>query len=551
MPPNPTTSPTVTVHAMARAGLGFDRLRPAQARAAEALVAGRDAVVVMPTGSGKSAVYQVAAALIDGPTVVVSPLIALQRDQLDALADADLGEAAAANSLMGAAEKREVLDDLRAGDLEFLFVAPEQLANEETMAALRENPPSLFVVDEAHCVSEWGHDFRPEYLRLGEAARALGRPVIVALTATASPIVRAEIIERLHLEDPLVMVEGFDRPNIGLAVETHTDPGHQRADLVERTLSASRSGVGLVYVATRKQTAEIAAELADHGLRTAAYHGGLRRPERDSVHERFMADELDVVVATTAFGMGIDKPNVRFVHHLHVPESVDAYYQEIGRAGRDGDPAEAVLFWRAEDLGRRAFFAGSAPLDEEVLRAVAVATRDAEGPVDAPSLAGELGLRKSQVVRVLDGMAIVGATRVRPGGRALWTHLLDVDGAVAAVAEQEDRRRQWRKSRLDMMRNYAEASGCRRAVLLSYFGEQAPDRCERCDRCTTLERGARPTLDVDDGLVTAEIVVHATFGRGQVLRREGDTVVVLFDDAGYRSLSAELVTEAGLIEPAS
>jgi ATP-dependent DNA helicase RecQ len=337
--------------------LGYSRLRPGQLEAVTAVLAGRDTLAVMSTGSGKSAIYQLAGLLLDGPTIVVSPLISLQEDQMEAVAGVPGGGAATLNSTLSQGERERVLDGLASGEIEFVLLAPEQLANEEVERRLAAARPSLLVVDEAHCVSQWGHDFRPDYLRLAAAARALGRPPILGLTATAAPPVRADIVRELEMEDPEIVVRGFDRPNIHLAVDRFYDEHHHRRTLLERVAAAPSPGI--VYVATRRGAEELAAELAERGVKAEAYHAGLRAKVRDAVQERFMRDELHCVVATTAFGMGVDKPNVRWVFHAAPADSVDSYYQELGRAGRDGDRAEAVLFYRPEDLGLRRFFAGS------------------------------------------------------------------------------------------------------------------------------------------------------------------------------------------------
>jgi ATP-dependent DNA helicase RecQ len=359
--------------------LGYEQLRPGQEEAITAVLRGHDTLTVMPTGSGKSAIYQIAGSLIPGVTIVVSPLIALQRDQVEAISGMDAGGAALVNSALPAAERAEALDEFVEGAAEFLFLAPEQFANEETYARVQASKPSLFVVDEAHCISEWGHDFRPEYLRLGSVIEALAHPRVLALTATASPPVRQEIVERLGMREPTIVVRGFDRPNIRLAVEGFADEENKRQALIARVVDAPKPGI--VYVATRKHSEKLAVALVGQGVNAVAYHAGMSAAERSRVQEAFMSDAADVIVATTAFGMGVDKLDVRFVYHLDVAESVDAYYQEIGRAGRDGDPAETILFYRPEDLNLRRFLAGSGQVDADQMTRVAEAVQDATGPV--------------------------------------------------------------------------------------------------------------------------------------------------------------------------
>ena len=329
-----------------------------------ALVNGRDVLAVMPTGYGKSAIYQVAALHLHRqtgrPAVVVSPLIALQEDQIDGLTEA-LGEGAAVaiNSAHTDAEVEDAWQKVESGRAAFLFLAPEQLAKKETVERIAAVDPALFVVDEAHCVSSWGHDFRPDYLTLGTVREQLGNPPVAALTATASPPVREEIAERLGMKDPLVLVHGFDRPNISLDVVRHHEEKEKRRAVLEQVVAlvhGNGAGTGtrqqgLLYAATRKDTEKYAAKLAGKGLRAEAYHAGRAAADRERILELFMDDQLDVVVATTAFGMGIDKPNVRFVIHADIPESLDAYYQELGRSGRDGQPASAVLHYRVRGPG--------------------------------------------------------------------------------------------------------------------------------------------------------------------------------------------------------
>jgi ATP-dependent DNA helicase RecQ len=526
------------IAAAAREELGHARLRPGQADAVEALLAGRDTLAVMPTGSGKSAIYQLAGILLDGPTVVVSPLIALQRDQIEALEGMEEIVAAELNSTLTERRREETLAALEDGEIDFLFLAPEQFAAEDTLPRLREAEPVLFVVDEAHCISEWGHDFRPDYLRLGAVAAELGRPRILALTATAAPTVRDEIVERLRLEDPCVLVRGFDRPNLRLAVETFHAEREKLDALVERVV-ADR-GPGIVYTATRRGCEEIAAALVERGLRAAAYHAGLAKGTRSDVQDAFMDDELDVVVATIAFGMGIDKPNVRFVHHADVSDSVDSYYQEIGRAGRDGEPADAVLFYRPEDIGRRRFFGGVKTIELDEAEAVADALGEHEGPVDPLELEEETGLPKSTLTAILSQLEQAGAISVLASGEVLPRS----DADPRAAVEAQDDRREYERSRLEMMRAYAELRDCRRRFVLNYFGEPREEPCGNCDNC---EAGLSAQAHSQPFELGAR-VRHDEWEEGTVQRYEGDKLVVLFDAVGYKTLDVELVEERGLLQ---
>jgi ATP-dependent DNA helicase RecQ len=512
--------------ALARSALGFRRLRPGQREAVKALLEGRDVLAVMPTGSGKSAIYQLAALQIPGPTVVVSPLVALQRDQAEAIARRRLAGVGQANTTVPAGQRRQAIEDFSQGDLEFLFLAPEQLANPDTLEDVQAAKPSLLVVDEAHCISSWGHDFRPEYARLGGMLEALGRPQALALTATAAPPVRREIGERLGLRDPAVVVRGFDRPNIHLAVERFSDADAKDAALVER-VGAGDGRPGIVYVATRARTEELAGRLGGAGVAAVAYHAGLRAADRRAAQEAFMADGGTVIVATTAFGMGIDKPDVRFVFHADAPESLDAYHQELGRAGRDGRPAEAVLFYRPEDLGLRRFFAGGAHLDLDRLEQVARALEGHHGPVSDAELRAATGLSRTRLDTA--------------------RNLLERAGTPEAAAALAEDHRRIEQSRVEMLRGYAEDDACRRELLLTYFGEPFEPPCWACDNC---EAGlsTEPRPDPDDLPFPVDARVgHKAWGPGRVLRYDGDRMVVLFDRAGYRTLSVTTVLERRLL----
>ncbi len=283
---------------VARERFGYSEWRPGQKQAIEAVLSGRDTLAIMPTGSGKSAIYQIAAFLIPGCTVVVSPLVALQRDQAQSIATQPIGDAAVVNSAISASDRQEAFEQLEEGDLEFLFLAPEQFSNPETFERLQTAEPTLFVIDEAHCVSAWGHDFRPDYLQLGQVIESLGHPRILALTATAAPLVQAEIVEQLGMKKPAIIVQGFDRPSIELGVERFEQDEDKQAYLIQQVLKAEKPG--LVYAATRKRTEELAEALEQAGVRAGFYHAGMKAAERRDLEMAFMQDQIEVLVATTA-----------------------------------------------------------------------------------------------------------------------------------------------------------------------------------------------------------------------------------------------------------
>jgi ATP-dependent DNA helicase RecQ len=533
------------VLACARERLGIEELRPGQGEAATALLDGRDTVLVLATGAGKSAVYQIVSSLLGGLTVVVSPLLSLQRDQVAGIRELGLGRAEALNSSIGQRREKELRAALVAGEVDYLFAAPEQLAKPDVRELLAGADVRLLVVDEAHCISEWGHDFRTDYLELGAVAQDIGRPPLLAMTATASPPVREEMVARLSMKHHVEVVRGFDRPNVRLEVEPFHDPLRKRQAVIDAVVGLT--GPGIVYAAERRTCVDIAEALRERGVDAAVYHGGLKRDERRRVQEAFMADEVGVVVATVAFGMGIDKADVRYVLHVDTPPSLDEYYQEVGRAGRDGGPAVARLHWRADDLGAQGFAVGSRPLDRAELAAVLLCLAAADGPSTTNQLAKAAGVSRPRTQLALLRLLDAGATIYRRG----WVAVEGIDegAALDAVEEAEERRVHWMRSRLEMMGGFADSAGCRRAHLLTYFGEPVDERCGNCDRCDHLDAGEGPVdvVAVDWAFTTHQRVAHETFGAGTVMQVEPSAVTVLFDDVGYKTLDPEIVSENGLL----
>lgn len=451
---------------------GFSSFRPGQRETIEAVLAGRDALAVMPTGGGKSMTYLLPAFLLPGVTIVVSPLLALIQDQVQKLVARGL-PATCLSSQVPWEEQQRRMEALRAGRLKLLFVAPERFRNARFARALEGARVSLLAVDEAHCVSQWGHDFRPDYLRLGEAIRACGRPPVLAVTATATKQVRDDIARQLELGPEVVtLVRGFERPNLHLSV-VQVDGGRgERLRWVERLVAAARAGdgpkgPGIVYCATRKNADRLAHDLAraGHG-RLGVYHAGMPGPARARVQDRFFAGQVDVVVATNAFGLGIDKQDVRFVVHHDLPGSLEAYYQEAGRAGRDGLPARCALVFGYQDVHLQRFFIETAHPSRQLVAQVASALAQV-GP-DPEALRARLPERPSE-------RAIESALRLldQAGGR-----LEDVDfAAVKARAAHAE-------ALLRRLLSYARDPGCRHRAVLRYFGAPGADgSCAACDRC--------------------------------------------------------------------
>lgn len=458
---------------------GYRAFRPGQAELIEAVLAGRDALGVLATGSGKSLCYQLPALLLNGVCVVVSPLIALMEDQVAALRARGFRGVTALHSGLDPAERRRREERLFAGAYRLVYVSPERLVQPAFAQRLARAGVSLFVVDEAHCISQWGHEFRPDYLRLGQVVHALGRPPTLALTATAPPPVQEDIVAVLKMRDPVRVILPVNRDNLAFDCVPVEGEAQKQAVLAERL--ARLAGPGIVYVATREAAEAFCTWFSRRDGRPAAYfHGGMPADERARILEQFRAGELFVVFATNAFGMGIDKPDVRFVLHAHAPASLEAYVQEAGRAGRDGAPAYACLLYDRADLAlQQRLVVSEYPAEGALVPLLARLRAQGEGAacldeVDDPEMR-----HLSAVVAQLE---LTGAMAYDPAtGTWMWQDAkADLDGLAKQVARRLRARRADRLRRLRALAAWAEGEGCRRAALDRYFGSPGGEKPAAC-----------------------------------------------------------------------
>jgi ATP-dependent DNA helicase RecQ len=511
-----------------RERFGFPEFRPAQKQVIDTVMAGHSALAVMPTGSGKSLCYQLPALVLPGMTLVVSPLIALMKDQVDQLNNLGL-PATVINSTVSREQQRSRLEQTMAGRIKLLYIAPERFQNDEFKSALARTKVSLFAVDEAHCVSLWGHDFRPDYLRLRKAIADVKSPPVLALTATATPAVRRDILTQLGMDRTPEIVSGFDRPNLYLEVREVSTT----AEKIRTIIELARWGhLGIVYAGTRKNVDDIHTSLKRAGIETAAYHAGLSLQERKAVQDKFMSAAQGVIVATNAFGMGIDRSGVRFVVHADIPDSVEAYYQEIGRAGRDGDPARCLLLFSYADKWIPEFFIDASHPPADILKYVF-------GKLCKPGQREILNDAWRRLSATRDHRFHASITLLQRYGYLERIHTREGRGvrilkpndlALSGINFRElEARREFEYKKLGVMLNYASRfrKHCYRSFILGYFGEWSRSRnCGNCSRCNPKKyaRSAPIPLPAES---PAPAVVPAPKPQPAPISSESPTIVAL------------------------
>ncbi|MBV8149206.1 MAG: RecQ family ATP-dependent DNA helicase [Candidatus Eremiobacteraeota bacterium] len=539
------------LRAALREKFGFRDFYPGQEDVVCRVMQGQDTLAILATGAGKSLTYQLPALLLPGTTVVVSPLIALMKDQLDMLRDRGITDVVALNSTLSEEQEIRARQRVASGTIKIAYTTPEKLEDESFLRLLQSIEVPLFVVDEAHCISQWGHDFRPAYLALGGVIAKLTRPTVLALTATATPSVREDVLHQLGIEHVKPIVRGFDRPNLVYEARK-ADKEADKLKILNQLFTGedALAGTGIIYTATIKNALEVQHYLTRQlEVPAAVYHSKLHKEDRTSVHNLFMDESIRAVVATNAFGLGIDKPNIRFVVHYDLPGSLEAYTQEAGRAGRDALESRCILIYRMSDTRVQNYFlTRQYPDVEEVQRVfgtIEVFGDQAEG-VSMTDLRKilQLPLTKLKVILAL----LKKSGYIEPLGKSAYglTEAVRKHRELVLSLANYETKKSYDQSKLAMMLQYAETSSCRRRFILNYFGEDfEPVRCGACDNCLrALESGAREGA-ATAGFKIADVVAHPKFGLGTVERTEKDLVTVLFPNVGYKTLLASAVRRRG------
>jgi ATP-dependent DNA helicase RecQ len=465
-----------------RETFGLDKLRPGQVEVMRSVLEGNNTLAIMPTGAGKSLCYQLPSLHLPGTTVVVSPLISLMKDQVDKLEEAGL-EASQLNSALTSQEHEENLEEIQTEKSDFIFVTPERFTNQEFLRDLRKQDINFVVIDEAHCISEWGHDFRPAYLSLGAAVKTLGAPPVLALTATATPEVTADIEKQLDLGKLQVVKTGIYRSNLQFEVKRVTNELEKHQELV-RILN-EHEGVGIIYCATVKTVEELTGWLKGFDFKIEKYHGRMKASDRKRNQDAFMNDQFKAIVATNAFGMGIDKPDIRFVVHYQMPGSLEAYYQESGRSGRDGEPALCSLFYQLNDRRTQQFFLGGKHPKFNDILAVYQALETLEGPVALSTIEEHANTVSAGKVRVV--LSLLKEFKVVRELRGSQFRLLKVgvnERELEVLSRLSEEKVNKDREKLERMMQYGQSAMCRWRLLHDYFGEEMEaERCGNCDNC--------------------------------------------------------------------